>query len=139
MNVRSDAQIDKEILRTIERYQYLANSMAMPIHLVLLPLPALVVESYEELSRSSQESDNSGTTDVAAMVSHYESMQHRVQTLRSETSDCISIDAILSRYELYQRSFRYPQPSRCHHFSEGAPDKRSGACSLCGGLSAIAQ
>lgn len=83
MNIRTDAQTNKEILRTLARYQQLAASMATPISVVLLPpLPPLVVISYEELSRSSQESDNSGITDVAAMVSHYESMQQSVKSLR---------------------------------------------------------
>ena len=139
MNVRSDVQIDKEMLRTLARYQRLVASMVKPVHIVMLPLPPLVVLNYEELSRSSQESDNSGLTDIAAMVSHYELMQRRIQSVRADASNHISIDAILSRYELYQRSFQSLQPSRYRHSSEAAPDTPSGACSLCGGLSATAR
>lgn len=84
MNTRSDAQIDSEVLRTLAHYQQLATSMATPVHVVLLPLPPVVVGSYEELSRSSQESDNSESIDITTLVSRCEELQRQVRSLRMD-------------------------------------------------------
>jgi hypothetical protein len=81
MNIRTDAQINKEILRTLAHYQRLATSMATPVCVVLLPVAPLVVMSYEELSRPSQGADNSDCVDIAAMISRHAVFESTISSL----------------------------------------------------------
>lgn len=141
MNIRSDVQIDKEILRTLIRYQRLVASMATPVNVVLLlPLPPLVVIGYEELSLSSQESDNSDCVDIAAMVSCYESYQRALQSLRKMTCRSASVEnaevqRTIARFEYlqrFQRTSRVIQQlhhSQCHDSAAACEPTR---CEQCG-------
>lgn len=121
MNIRSDVQIDKEILRTLARYQRLVASMAKPVHIVMLPLPPLVVMNYEELSRSLQESDNSDCVDIATLVARYELMQQSVKCLLSQSCKNHSTAGEDIFWGLFTppKAYAVRSSSSCEHHQDG--------------------
>ncbi|MFZ4217580.1 hypothetical protein ACEV6Q_06950 [Enterobacter ludwigii] len=130
MNIRSDMQIDKEILRTLARYQRLVAGMAKPVHIVMLLLPPMVVMNYEELSRSPQESDNSDCVDIAAMISRHAIFESTISSLvaahkqdiaalHSRKTHSTAVEGIFWALFTPPKAYAVRSSSSCEHHQDG--------------------